>query len=591
MTYAEFGTKVELFRKVLHELGLGKDDKVAVISNNRIEWAVACFATASIGGQIVPMYEAQLEKDWEYILEDSGAKIILASTTKVFSKVKGYIGTVGKVASVLCFDEKEETLHSYSRWLKLAETLPAVPDHTIDPSHLAAIIYTSGTTGKPKGVELSHDNLLGNVRGILAIAASEQQVSIMEDKVALVFLPWAHIYGQTCELYVLMCIGSTMALTGRDEILENLAIVKPSLINSVPMLYNKVYDAVHAGVSESSPLRQKIFHYAYDVARRRNQALEFGQSVGFFLNLQHSFFDKLVFSKIRARLGGNLMGMTSGGAKLGDKVIRFFTDTGILVLEGYGLTETSPVITFNGPEWRDRRLGTVGVCIPGMEVLIIDPSTGEKVPNGEDGEICVHGVSVMVGYHKNPKANEEVFLQIDGKRFFRTGDQGKFVDNRFLKITGRIKEQYKLENGKYVVPIVVEDAVNRSKFVMQSFVFGDNKKFNTMIVIPEMAELQKWLKRTQPTASADPVEVMENPAVKELISDEIATACVGLKGYERPHIWTYVLEPFTQENQMMTPKLSTRRTNVIKVYGHLLDDMYAGKLGTTLARQPTKNDD
>jgi long-chain acyl-CoA synthetase len=243
-------------------------------------------------------------------------------------------------------------------------------------------------------------------------------------------------------------------------------------------------------------------------------------------------------------------------------------------------------------------IGTVGLKLPDTDVRIIDPSTEADVPDGSDGEIIVSGQNVMKGYHNNQKANAEVFLYKDGKRYFRTGDQGRWIDGKFLKITGRIKEQYKLENGKYVVPTIVEDAINRSLFVAQSLVYGDNKPYNIVLIVPEFNDLQKWLYMKDPAVGLLPVSTLEekrilisHPFVVQLLSDEIVSTSVCLKGYEKPRAWAALLDPFSQENQLLTPKMSIRRGNAIKMYSDLVNDIYSGKQGIALTRQPISKEE
>jgi len=292
-----------------------------------------------------------------------------------------------------------------------------------------------------------------------------------------------------------------------------------------------------------------------------------------------------VFSKIRERLGGNVRFMASGGAAVGQKVLEFFEDIGIPICEGYGLTETAPVITSGTVGWKTRRLGCVGVPLQDVDVRIVDPATNEDLPPNTDGEICCSGRNVMVGYHNKPEANDEVFFYKDGKRFFRTGDMGRMVDGKFLKITGRIKEQYKLENGKYVVPAPLEDMICRSLFIAQAVVYGDNKAFNVALLVPEIAEIRSWAAR-QKINAPDDATLMQTAEVKALLSDELVSTSAMMKSFERPLRWTHILEPFTQDNQMLTPKMSLRRNNVLKVHGALITDLYSGAAGVQLQRQP-----
>lgn len=587
LSFSDFNVEVTNFCKVLAQHNISKGDKIALISNNRVEWAVAMYATAAMGGQLVPMYEAQLQKDWEFIIQDSNAKMLIVANDAIYAKTKDYVGQ-GDLRSILSFDALPDFMHSYKRWMKIVQSEPVVKLPPVSANDLAVLIYTSGTTGKPKGVMLSHDNIVQNMLMVKDIMKDN-----IESNRTLAFLPWAHVYGQTNELHTQMATGSAMGIvSNREQIVESIGLVRPTLILSVPVLFNKVYDGVMKKVGEGSAVTRKVFAAALKVSRERNERLEFGRPVGPWLAAKHRFFDKIVFSKIRDRLGGNVKFMASGGAATGLPVLQFFEDIGIPIAEGYGLTETSPCITSSGLDWSVRRLGCVGVALKGVDLRIVDPETKEDVPTGTDGEVVCAGAHVMVGYHNNPQADAEVFFYKDGKRFFRTGDMGRLVDGKFLKLTGRIKEQYKLENGKYVVPAPLEDIISRSQFVAQVFLYGANHKFNVALLVPEMAEIRAWASRQSPALPTDdPRALLDSDAVKRLLTDELAATCVGMKSYERPQRFYAITEPFTQENQMLTPKMSLRRANVLKVYGDLVAEIYGGSRGVVMPRLPSAHHD
>jgi long-chain acyl-CoA synthetase len=399
-----------------------------------------------------------------------------------------------------------------------------------------------------------------------------------------------------------------MALVpSREQIIECIGIVQPELMVSVPALFNRIYDGVFKNIRSESALKQKLISYAFQTARKRNELLEFGKPVGSFLEFQHKLFDKIVFSKIRAKFGGKLQYFAAGGAATSLPVLHFFEDVGIPILEGYGLTETSPIITCSGQTWDLRRLGTVGVPVIGVTVRIVDPETLEELPADTDGEVTCSGPNVMKQYRNNPAANEEVFYYVGDKRYFRTGDMGRMLEGKFLKITGRIKEKYKLENGKYVVPAPLEDTYCRSLFVAQTFIFGDNKPKNVLLVVPDWAEVFAWLRtnvkvdsslaefipsvekmvtvpgKPAPATSEQEIAsgllVFEHPAVQKLMEEELTNAGESVKGYERPYRWAPLGQPFSQENQMLTPKMSLRRNIVLATYQPLIDGLYEGTKG------------
>ena len=577
ITYNEFGRLVQKFRNVLTHHKIEKGDKVALISNNRVEWAVCMYAVTGMGANLVPMYEAQLERDWKYILNDSDAKMCVVSQERIYDKVKPMIGSVGKLESVLCMDASDEYSHSFQRWMNQVEDEAPVPMANIEPQDLSVIIYTSGTTGNPKGVELTHDNVVANCEGLHAIYGSE-----LEEHTSLAFLPWAHVFGQTAELHSLLASGSALGIVGnREQILESIPLIRPTIIMSVPILFNKVYDGVQKAIGEGSGLKQALFKKAMAVARERNELLEFGKPIGKWLDFKHSLADRVVLSKIRERLGGRLRFMSAGGAATSVPVLQFFEDIGLPICEGYGLTETSPVISTGAPNWHTRRLGCVGVPLPGNTVYIRDPVTGEELPSDTDGEVCTAGRHVMRGYRNNEEANKEVFFNANGKKFFRTGDLGRMVEGKFLKITGRIKEQYKLENGKYVVPAPLEDALTRSQFIAQTFVYGDNRPYNIVLVVGDAIELRAWsAKHGLPFGPESTLaEMVADERINKLLSDELRAVSSTLKGFERPQRWVALEEAFTPDNQMLTAKLSTRRNNILAAYQGLVDDLYAEKKG------------
>jgi long-chain acyl-CoA synthetase len=512
MDYTTLGRDVEKFRNVLHHHNIGRNDAISIISNNRVEWVVAWYAAVSLGAQVVPMYEAQLEKDWRYIVEDSGSTMVLCANEAIYSKVKSYVNSVGNVKSALVFDASDDDrLYSYKRWMASVDGEQPVDAVSIKPDDVASIIYTSGTTGNPKGVELSMNNLKSNLDALADLWSHE----LRNENVSLAFLPWAHVFGQTAELHSAMRAGSAMAIVAdREQILESFQMVKPSILVSVPALFNRIYDSIMSKVGEAPPLRQKIFQAARKAKRAFNDDLEFGRTPNPWTTFKANIADKVVFSKIRDVLGGNIRWTAAGGAATSTEVAQFFEDMGVPICEGYGLTETSPVITAGNNSWTQRRLGTSGVVLKDITVRIVDPETLEELPPGIDGEVTCSGPNVMIGYRNNEEANKEVLFHKDGKRWFRTGDLGHFVEGKFLKITGRIKEQYKLENGKYVVPAPLEDMLCRSRFILQTFIHGDNMPSNVVLVVPDMVQLEAWAEKNSPLGENEtPLDLLHRDEV------------------------------------------------------------------------------
>jgi len=573
MTFNEFGTKVDHCRSVLNDLGVGEFDKVAIIANNRWEWSAIAAACYSLNANLVPMYEAQLPSDWTYILNDSEAKVLFCANQDIYARVaKEVKRNTPLLKSVLVLDGDEADTHSLSALMAGVETdtdqnyvKPPTPDD------LANLIYTSGTTGKPKGVELTHLNSTSNVKSAVRSMVQDPHTLCRPDDRSLAFLPWAHSYGQTCELWVNISHGGSMGICrGVPLILEDLSLVKPTALYAVPTLYKKIYDGVHNMMESASPLRKRLIRSALDLGRRNKEAENGdGAPLSWFEQVQFNALDKVVLQKIRNRFGGHLRHGYVAGAACPAKVLHFMDDIGIPICEGYGLTETSPIIAINVPG--QRHVGSVGRPIGGVTVYIVDKN-GNSLAPGEEGEICCVGPNVMRGYHKNEKATNEVITTApDGKsRMFHTGDLGRMDADGWVKVTGRIKEQYKLENGKYVVPTPIEEAIGMSRFITQVVLCGANRPANVALIVPEIAVIRKELDIDD---SVPDEELVNDSRVQELIDSEIEQGCRYLKRFEVPQAWSFVA-PFTAANAMLTPKMSIRRHKVIQAYGDVISLMY-----------------
>jgi long-chain acyl-CoA synthetase len=406
-----------VFRQFSFSPGVQEFDKVAIISNNRWEWAAIAAAAYSLNASLVPMYEAQLPGDWTYILNDSTAKVLFCATEDIFDRVqKEVLPSTPQVQASLCLDAPFGEPHAFQTALAGSD-LDANGSFIVAPlaEDLANLIYTSGTTGKPKGVELTHLNFTSNTKGATRSMVENPKDFIRETDRSLSFLPWAHSYGQTVELWSMMSMGASMGISrGIPVILEDLQLVKPTSLFSVPTLYKKVYDGVHNLMETAPPLRKKLMKNA--LALGANKALAdkgLRPPLGSFERVQLSILDRLVLSKIRGRFGGNLRQGFSGGSACAPEVVSFMDSLGIPICEGYGLTETSPIITLNVPE--SRQGGSVGRPLGGVTVYIIGED-GKPVAPGEEGELCCVGPNVMKGYYNNPEATKEVISTApDGK--------------------------------------------------------------------------------------------------------------------------------------------------------------------------------
>jgi long-chain acyl-CoA synthetase len=551
MTYGEFKKLVDDFRGGLAHWGLKKGDKVGIVADNRVEWAVAAYATYGLGGEFVPMYEAQKADEWKFILADCGAKVVIAANERIYDKLKGVKAEVPTLEHVVGLEAAESDDHSYRALLARGAKNPA-PASQPDPSDTAGFIYTSGTTGNPKGVILSHGNIASNINAIHDIFPFEYS-----DR-SLSFLPWAHSFGQTCELHAMFSMGCSLGINDKIEnLLGNLAEVKPTILFAVPRIFNRIYDGVNKQMADRPAMIQSLFKNAIKNSTQRNR----GEAVGVLAGMGIALADRLIFTKIRARFGGRLKYAVSGSAALSREVAEFIDALGIEVYEGYGLTETSPIATANFPG--NRKIGSVGKPIPGVTITIDKSVTADE----KNGEILIKGPNIMQGYHNRAEENAQVLMP---DRTFRSGDMGYVDDDGYLYITGRIKEQYKLENGKYVVPSPLEEELKLSPYIANVMIHGANKPYNVALVVPDKAAVDKW-------ASENGVplgEVTENDKVKALLHAELKKYSQSFKGFERPEKFAITSEDFTTDNGMLTPTLKLKRRNVLAKYEKQLDALY-----------------
>lgn len=549
ITYGEFAERVAHARAGLAALGVQHGDRVAVISNNRLEWAICAYATYTRGAVYVPMYEAQLDKEWQFILQDSGAKVCLVASSAIEARVKALQADLPGLSRIVCFEGA-----SYVDMMQRGKSDP-VPPASPDDGDIATFIYTSGTTGNPKGVKLSHFNLAANVSGVLEVAP------VQEGERSLAFLPWAHVFGGTIELNTGMAVGGSIAICDNtDNLLGYLPEVQPTMMFAVPRIWNRIYDGVRKQIAGKPGVIQAIFEAGLRAKskKKRGEAPTFGESMALPLA------EKLVFSKIVGRFGGRLRFAFSGAAALSREVGEFIDNLGIQVFEGYGLTESSGCTTASWPG--ACRIGSVGKCIPGVEVKLDKNATGA----GEgEGEIVIYGTGVMRGYHNSPDGTKEA-LTADGG--LRSGDLGRFDADGFLYITGRVKELFKLENGKYVAPAPLEEKLQLSPYIAQCVVHGSNKQYLVALIAPDFASLKSWADANG--APSDKASLMADPRVRALLRGEIDNYSREFKGYESVREFILTAEELTTANGMLTPTMKLKRRNVAAKYGAQLDALY-----------------
>ncbi len=555
ITYGQLAERVDHMRGGLASVGIGKGDGVGIIANNRNEWAIAAYATYGLGARFIPMYEAELTRIMKYIVKDSGVKVLLVSRADILERIKHFPDEIEGLEKMYIIEGDGENsmvhLEKIGKENPVSSVKPAKED-------IAGLIYTSGTTGNPKGVLLSHYNLTSN-----AVAASMMLPSnIGAGDRTLSFLPWAHSFGQTAELHMLLHFGGQ---TGFAEspltIVDDLAMVRPTLLIAVPRVFNKVYTGLKDKIQKEGGLAKFLFDMGLKAAADKRAA---GGKASFLTGLKIALVDKLVYSKVREKFGGRLKMALSSSAALSGQIAEFFWDIGIPVCEAWGMTELSPAHTVNTPE--NNKPGTAGRPIPGSSIKI------EKVAEFDDnkeGEIIAYGPNVMVGYHNLPEATKEVLREDGG---LHTGDRGWVDEDGYLHITGRIKEQYKLENGKYVFPVAIEEAVKLSMFIENAMVHGANKPFNVVVVVPDWLVALPWAK--EQGLSQDPQELVNAPELVALIESEIESTCREFANYEKPKKILILPEAFAPENGILTPTLKLKRREVHNLFGDRIKALF-----------------
>ena len=534
-------------------LGLKHGDKVAIISMNRPEWLMADFGIAQIGATSVPMYPSITVEDYKYIFNDAGVRAVFVADVELFEKVKkATAGLNIPVENIFTFDKITGARH-FSELLEMGrkgnpadlEPLKAA----VQPDDLLTIIYTSGTTGQPKGVMLSHDNILSNCR------SSQRFVPVTKDDTALSFLPLCHIFERMVTYLYLYNGVSIYYAENMDVIADNLREVKPQIFTTVPRLLEKVYDKIVAKGHELEGVKKSLFFWALDLGLK----FDTQKDQGFFYNTQLALANKLIFNKWREALGGNLRCIVSGGGALQPRLARVFWAAGIHVMEGYGLTETSPVIAVGGFEPENNMIGAVGPIVDNVQVKI-----------AADGEILTKSASVMKGYYNKPELTAQEF---DADGWFHTGDIGELVNGKFLKITDRKKEMFKTSGGKYIAPQVIEGKLKEDPLIEQAMVVGADQKFASALVIPSFADLKGWCKRNGvPDASNE--ELIKNPKIVDLYEGLVKKYNQSFAQWEQVKRIVLLPELWTVESGEMTPTMKVKRKVITETNKAVIEGMY-----------------
>jgi long-chain acyl-CoA synthetase len=564
LTYGEIARRVRELALGLYAIEFRRENKIAIWSENRPEWNVADLAVLAIGAVDVPIYTTQSRQHVEYILNDSNARAIFVSSAFLDEAI-AVREHVPSLQYVISFDEipeekksatvlNAEELIAKGRALFMSE--PSLYESlwsAAKSEDLVTLIYTSGTTGDPKGVMLTHENLTMNVLNVYGWLHLDKYRDV-----ALTFLPFSHIF-ERAVWYLYAYYGTVIVYAESiDKVAANLAEVKPTVMTSVPRMFEKLYARIlEKGLAAGFPNRQ-IFLWSLGVGKRWAEKTDRGESVGLWLSIQHKVADALVFKKWRAALGGRIRSLISGGAPLAPEIAYAFFGAGILILQGYGLTETSPSMTCTTAE--NNRIGTVGKVIDGVSVKL-----------EEDGEILVKGKTVMQGYFNRPDINQEAFTS-DG--WFRTGDIGQFDKDGYLTITDRKKDLIKTSGGKYVAPQPLESLIKSSRFVSQVVVVGNNRKFISALVVPNLEMLKSYAElKGIKYKNAD--ELLSNPRTVDLIQRQIEKSAPDLAKYERIKKVALLGKEMTVESGELTPTLKPRRSIIEKKYAEVINKLYA----------------
>ncbi len=551
----EFKEKADQISRALLRLGVKRNDKIAVISSsNRTEWNIMDMGILQIGAQNVPIYPTISSDDYEYIFNHAEVTYCFLSDEELFIKANNIKDNVPTLKEIYSFEE----INGCKNWKEILDLGKNTSNQdeveklksNVKTEDLATLIYTSGTTGKPKGVMLSHNNIVSNV-----IASTERLPLKAQNMVVLSFLPVCHIFERMLHyLYIYNGISIYFA-ESIEKIKDNILEVKPDLMSVVPRLLEKIYDGIMLKGSQLSGIKKMLFFWAVEVGLKYEP---YGVN-GWWYEQKLSLARKLIFSKWKAALGGNLDTMVSGSAALQPRLARIFAAAEMYIMEGYGLTETSPVVSVNQYAHHNFKIGTVGKPIKNVEVKIAD-----------DQEILVKGPNVMLGYYKDPEKTAEVL----NNGYFHTGDKGTIDQDGFLKITGRKKEIFKTSGGKYISPVLLENEFKQSPFIEQVVVFGEGEKMPTAIIQPNFEFIRKWCERKGYDASDDNSELICYEKVIDRIQQEIDQKNAKFGKWERVKRFELTPEVWSVDNKLLTPTFKTKRNEILKKYKDLYEKMY-----------------
>ena len=559
ISYNSLGEQIRLVAGALLEYGVDEGEMVGIFSQNRPEWAIADFGILNVKGVSVPIYATNTAKQAEYIVNDARIKTIFVGDQVQYSKVRSFFDSSPYLKNIIVFDDAvalkgDESIH-FKDFLRLGEE--SARDNEIEQrlsevssDDLATLIYTSGTTGDPKGVMLTHANFFHQFDAV------DENFDVDRKDRSLCFLPLSHVYERIWSYYVFKKGVVNNYVEDPKKVVEYFQEVKPTVMVSVPRLYEKIYSTVFDRLEKASSLKKKLFMWAVEIGGRYRHAVKGKSFIGFYLRLVHRIADMLVLKKIRDVVGGPKKFFSAGGAPLSRDIEEFFFAADLLVCQGYGLTESSPMISYNTP--KNFRFGTVGKPVPGCEVKISD-----------SGEILARGPNIMRGYYNKPEETEQTI--VDG--WLKTGDVGTIDEEGFLIITDRIKDLIITSGGKNIAPQHIETAVGKDHYIEQIAVIGDKRKFVSALVVPSFAALEEYARENN-IAFSTREELINREEIVNFYDNRIETQSAELANFERIKRFTLLSQEFTQDGDELTPTLKIKRKVIAEKYRDIIDAMY-----------------
>lgn len=575
ISWDEFGDKTEKLANGLLALGVKPGDRVAILSENRPEWAISDLGIISSQGIVVPIYHTNKAQQIEFVLQDSATKVLIVSQPSFLSEVLEIRQNLEHLEQIILMDSGEpldipKDIMNFQNLLELGanyqEKNAGAVEKLIDTANeddVVSFVYTSGTTGNPKGVMLTHKNFLENVKATYGI------VELRPQEVALSFLPLSHVLERMAGHYLVLYTAGIIAYAeGVNEVVQNLPEVKPQILVSVPRLYEKIYAGIFNAMNESSAFKKNLFLWSVEVGKEWFYTNLDKKKPSLSLKLKHAIADKLVLAKLRDLTGGQMRYFVSGGAALAKDINEFFHSVGLTILEGYGLTETAPVLTVNTPE--RLKLGSVGPVLAGVTIKIAD-----------DGEILAKGPNISPGYYNQPEATAEAFK--DG--WFYTGDIGTIDENGFLTITDRKKDIIVTSGGKNIAPQNIEGLLGTDAFISQAVVFGDKQNYLAALIIPDFQVLTGFAKE-KGIEFKDNFELVQHPKVVETYNDRIKEIIKDMPSYEQIKKFALLAEEFSTDTGELTPSLKVKRKFVEEKYANTIMGLFGGESSAQTAKGP-----